>query len=26
MAIDVWVPTLAEAAKWQWQTVTITLH
>lgn len=24
--IDVWVATNAEAAQWQWQTVTITLH
>jgi 3D (Asp-Asp-Asp) domain-containing protein len=26
LRIDLWVPTAAEAAKWQWQTVTITLH
>lgn len=26
LRIDVWVPTLAEAAQWQWKTVTITLH
>jgi 3D (Asp-Asp-Asp) domain-containing protein len=24
--IDVWVATAAEAAQWQWKTVTITLH
>jgi 3D (Asp-Asp-Asp) domain-containing protein len=24
--IDVWVATAAEAAQWQWRTVTITLH
>jgi 3D (Asp-Asp-Asp) domain-containing protein/septal ring factor EnvC (AmiA/AmiB activator) len=26
LRIDVWVPTAAEAAEWQWRTVTITLH
>ena len=26
LRIDVWVPTAAEAAQWQWKTVTITLH
>ena len=26
LRIDVWVPTLEEAAQWQWKTVTITLH
>jgi 3D (Asp-Asp-Asp) domain-containing protein len=26
LRIDLWVATAAEAAKWQWQTVTITLH
>jgi 3D (Asp-Asp-Asp) domain-containing protein len=26
LRIDLWVPTAADAAKWQWQTVTITLH
>jgi 3D (Asp-Asp-Asp) domain-containing protein/peptidoglycan hydrolase CwlO-like protein len=26
LRIDVWVPTAAEAAQWQWRTVTITLH
>lgn len=26
LRIDVWVPTLEEAEKWQWKTVTITLH
>ncbi len=26
LRIDVWVATEAEAAKWQWQTVTIVLH
>jgi len=26
LRIDVWVPTAAEAAQWQWRTVAITLH
>jgi peptidoglycan DL-endopeptidase CwlO len=26
LRVDVWVPTAAEAAQWQWRTVTITLH
>jgi peptidoglycan DL-endopeptidase CwlO len=26
LRIDVWVPTAAEAAQWQWRTVTVTLH
>ena len=26
LRIDVWVATAAEAAQWQWRTVTITLH
>jgi 3D (Asp-Asp-Asp) domain-containing protein/peptidoglycan hydrolase CwlO-like protein len=26
LRIDVWVPSAAEAAQWQWRTVTITLH
>ena len=26
LRIDVWVPTQAAAAQWNWQTVTITLH
>jgi 3D (Asp-Asp-Asp) domain-containing protein/peptidoglycan hydrolase CwlO-like protein len=26
LRIDVWVPTAAEVAQWQWRTVTVTLH
>jgi 3D (Asp-Asp-Asp) domain-containing protein len=26
LRIDVWVSSAAEAAQWQWKTVTITLH